>query len=150
MRGVLARYPTVVLTSATLSPLDVYPRLLGFTPAVTTALTLTEAPKPSDVPTDNSTDTSTDAGSFDGVGVGVGVGSGGRRRRLLPVAVSVGGDQAQMSTRPNMRDEPSVVRNYGNLVAELCGSVPDGVVVFFSSYMYMEKMVGEVSGWRLG
>ena len=46
-----------------------------------------------------------------------------------------------MSTRPLMRDEPSVVRNYGNLLAELCGSVPDGVVVFFPSYAYLEKLV---------
>lgn len=31
----------------------------------------------------------------------------------------------------------AVMRNYGNLLAELAASVPDGVVCFFPSYTYM-------------
>ena len=31
----------------------------------------------------------------------------------------------------------AVVRNYGNLLVELSGIVPDGIVVFFPSYIYM-------------
>lgn len=31
----------------------------------------------------------------------------------------------------------AVIRNYGNLLVELCRVVPDGVVCFFTSYTYM-------------
>ena len=31
----------------------------------------------------------------------------------------------------------AVVRNYGNLLVELSGVVPDGMVCFFPSYEYM-------------
>ena len=31
----------------------------------------------------------------------------------------------------------AVVRNYGNLLASLCGVVPDGIACFFPSYEYM-------------
>lgn len=34
------------------------------------------------------------------------------------------------------------MRNYGRLVAELAGAVPDGLVVFFVSYSYMDYVVG--------
>ena len=32
---------------------------------------------------------------------------------------------------------PAVIRNYGNLLVELATVVPDGVVCFFTSYVYM-------------
>lgn len=37
-----------------------------------------------------------------------------------------------MSTKFDQRDDPSVVRNYGALMIELCAVVPDGVVCFFT------------------
>ncbi len=37
--------------------------------------------------------------------------------------------------------DPSVVRNYGDLVIELAHTVPDGMVCFFTSYSYMEDVV---------
>ena len=33
-------------------------------------------------------------------------------------------------------------RNYGNLLVELCAAVPDGIVCFFTSYGYLENVVG--------
>ena len=39
------------------------------------------------------------------------------------------------------RNNKSVVRNYGNLLIELCGIVPDGIVCFFPSYKYMEDVI---------
>ncbi|KAK6035552.1 hypothetical protein COOONC_26942 [Cooperia oncophora] len=33
-------------------------------------------------------------------------------------------------------------RNYGNLVLEMAAVVPDGMVVFFTSYVYMEQVIG--------
>lgn len=32
---------------------------------------------------------------------------------------------------------PAVIRNYGNLLVEFCSIVPDGIVCFFTSYIYM-------------
>lgn len=37
-----------------------------------------------------------------------------------------------------------MVRNYGNLLVEMATIVPDGMVCFFPSYLYMENVV---TGW---
>ena len=34
----------------------------------------------------------------------------------------------------------AVIRNYGNLLAEMSAVVPDGVVCFFTSYQYMVRL----------
>lgn len=44
-----------------------------------------------------------------------------------------------------MRSDPGVVRNYGRLLLEMVGAVPDGVVCFFVSYSYMD---GIVNSWN--
>lgn len=36
---------------------------------------------------------------------------------------------------------PAVIRNYGNLLLEMSSIVPDGIVAFFTSYVYMENIV---------
>lgn len=38
----------------------------------------------------------------------------------------------------------AVVRNYGNLLVELSAVVPDGVVCFFTSYIYMVCMIKQI------
>jgi len=35
----------------------------------------------------------------------------------------------------------AVIRNYGNLLLEMSAIVPDGIVAFFTSYIYMENIV---------
>lgn len=35
----------------------------------------------------------------------------------------------------------AVIRNYGNLLLEMSAIVPDGIVAFFTSYVYMENIV---------
>jgi hypothetical protein len=35
------------------------------------------------------------------------------------------------------REDPSVVRNYGSLIIELAGAIPDGIVCFFTSYRFV-------------
>lgn len=46
---------------------------------------------------------------------------------------------------------PAVIRNYGNLLLEMSAIVPDGIVAFFTSYVYMENIVAswyeQVSVW---
>ncbi len=40
-----------------------------------------------------------------------------------------------------MRNDPAVVRNFGSILVEYSKIVPDGVVAFFPSYLYMESIV---------
>ncbi|VDK68111.1 unnamed protein product [Gongylonema pulchrum] len=75
----------------TLSPLDMYPKILDFDPAVMASLSMTLA-----------------------------------RPCIAPLIVS---------------KDAAVIRNYGALVLELASLVPDGVVVFFTSYLYMENVI---------
>ncbi|KAK6367223.1 TFIIH/NER complex ATP-dependent 5'-3' DNA helicase subunit [Lithohypha guttulata] len=72
IKPVLERFSSVVITSGTISPLDMYPKMLAF-----------------------------DA----------------------------------------VRSDPNVVRNYGNLLFEFAKITPDGLVVFFPSYLYMEMII---------
>lgn len=52
-----------------------------------------------------------------------------------------GNDQVAMTSRFESREDAAVIRNYGSLVLELVSLVPDGVVVFFTSYLYMENVI---------
>jgi len=63
------------------------------------------------------------------------------RESLLPMLVTLGNDQAALTTSFHTWNEASVVRNYGRLVAEFAKITPDGLVVFFPSYQQMESML---------
>lgn len=64
-----------------------------------------------------------------------------QRQAMCPLIVSRGPDQTAMSSRFDVRNDKAVVRNYGNLAVELASTVPDGIVTFFTSYVYMEQMI---------
>ena len=68
--------------------------------------------------------------------------------------VTRGSDQVAISTKFEVRDDVSVVRNYGNLLVEFSKIVPDGLVAFFPSYLYMESIVAAwndiVFGFNIG
>ncbi|KAH8071320.1 ATP-dependent DNA helicase [Aureococcus anophagefferens] len=106
IKPVLERFRSVVITSGTLSPLELYPKLLNFSPVVRESLQMSIF-----------------------------------RPCILPLVVTKGADQQPVSTRLESRDDAAVVRNFGQLLAGLCGDVPDGMVVFFPSYSYMERTV---------
>lgn len=106
IRPVLQRFQSVVITSGTLSPLDMYPKILDFEPAVMASLSMTLA-----------------------------------RPCVSPLIVTKGNDQVEMTSRFESREDPAVIRNYGNLVLEVASIVPDGMVVFFTSYIFMETVV---------
>lgn len=55
--------------------------------------------------------------------------------------VSKGNDQVAISSRYETREDVAVIRNYGNLLVEIATIVPDGMVCFFPSYLYMENVV---------
>ncbi|XP_064485042.1 general transcription and DNA repair factor IIH helicase subunit XPD-like isoform X2 [Ornithodoros turicata] len=109
VKPVFERFQSVIITSGTLSPLDMYPKILDFRPVVTASFTITLA-----------------------------------RPSICPMIVSKGNDQVAMSSKFETRDDIAVVRNYGTLLVEVASAVPDGVVCFFTSYMYLE---GVVASW---
>ncbi|KAI0273627.1 DNA repair helicase [Gloeopeniophorella convolvens] len=106
IKPVFERFSSVVITSGTISPLDMYPKMLQFTPVVqeTYAMTLT-------------------------------------RNAFLPLVITRGSDQVAISSRFEVRNDPAVVRNFGSILVEYSKIVPDGVVAFFPSYLYMESIV---------
>ena len=106
LRPVLERFAVVVITSGTLSPIDLYPKLLDFTPIVRESLSMSVL-----------------------------------RPCICPMVVTRGSDQLPISTRFEARSEPTMVRNYGALLIDLARTVPDGIVCFFTSYIYMEEIV---------
>lgn len=106
IKPVFDRFQTVVITSGTLSPLEMYPRILDFRPVTMATFTMTLA-----------------------------------RTCICPMVVSKGNDQVAMSSKYETREDVAVIRNYGNLLVEFCSIVPDGIVCFFTSYIYMESTV---------
>jgi DNA excision repair protein ERCC-2 len=111
IKPVFDRFSSVIITSGTISPLEMYPKMLQFTPVVQESYSMTLA-----------------------------------RRSFLPMIVTRGSDQAQISSGFQIRNEPGVVRNYGNLLMELSKITPDGMVVFFPSYLYMESIISMWQG----
>ncbi|KAK0635096.1 hypothetical protein B0T17DRAFT_482218 [Bombardia bombarda] len=111
IKPVFDRFRSVVITSGTISPLEMYPKMLGFVAAVQESYSMTLA-----------------------------------RRSFLPMIVTRGSDQASISTSFQVRNEPSVVRNYGSLLTEFARITPDGMVVFFPSYLYMESIISMWQG----
>jgi DNA excision repair protein ERCC-2 len=111
IKPVFDRFSSVIITSGTLSPLEMYPRMLGFTAKVQESFAMTLA-----------------------------------RKSFLPLIVTRGSDQGVLSSGFQIRNDPSVVRNYGNLLTEFCKLTPDGIVVFFPSYLYMESIISMWQG----
>jgi len=107
MRPLLKRYQSVILTSGTISPLEMYPKILGMSNVVVTeSFSITMA-----------------------------------RKNLCPLIVTHGPDQIPITSRFQLRDDPGVIHNYGDLLEQLALTVPDGMVCFFPSYRYMETVI---------
>jgi DNA excision repair protein ERCC-2 len=64
-----------------------------------------------------------------------------QRRAICPIIVSRGPDQVAISSKFDCRSDVSVVRNYGDLLIQFASIVPDGIVTFFPSYIYMEHII---------
>eukprot|EP00835_Amoeboradix_gromovi_P006251 NODE_702_length_5024_cov_0.139898.p1 type:complete len:744 gc:universal NODE_702_length_5024_cov_0.139898:2594-363(-) len=110
IKPVFNKFRNVILTSGTLSPLDMYPKLLQFTPILSQSYPMTQL-----------------------------------RNSFCPMIITRGSDQVSISSRFEIRNDPSVVRNYGNLLIDMCKTVPDGLVCFFPSYLYMESIISDWS-----
>ncbi|XP_014471542.1 PREDICTED: TFIIH basal transcription factor complex helicase XPD subunit [Dinoponera quadriceps] len=106
IKPIFDRFQSVIITSGTLSPLDMYPKILNFHPVIMSSFTMTLA-----------------------------------RPCLLPMIVAKGNDQVAISSKYETREDVAVIRNYGQLLVEFSATVPDGLVCFFTSYLYMESVV---------
>lgn len=111
IKPVFDRFSSVIITSGTISPLEMYPKMLGFTTVVQESYSMTLA-----------------------------------RRSFLPMIVTRGSDQSAISSGFKIRNEPGVVRNYGSLLMSFSKITPDGIVVFFPSYLYMESIISMWQG----
>lgn len=67
-----------------------------------------------------------------------------QRNAFFPMVITRGSDQVPISSRFEVRNDPAVVRNFGSILIDMAKTVPDGVVAFFPSYLYMESIV---SAW---
>lgn len=63
------------------------------------------------------------------------------RRCVCPLVVTKGSDQLALSSKYNDRQTADVPRNYGHALLALSAAVPDGIVVFFVSYVFMQQVV---------
>ena len=106
IKPVFERFQSVIITSGTLSPLEMYPKILDFRPVIAVSFTMTLA-----------------------------------RPCICPLVVTKGNDQVAMTSKFESRNDSAVIRNYGNLLVEMSAIVPDGIVCFFTSYLYLEQIV---------
>lgn len=106
IKPIFERFQSVVITSGTLSPIEIYPKMLDFHPIVAASFIMTLA-----------------------------------RQCICPVIVTKGNDQVSMTSKFETRNDISVIRNYGILLIEMSSIVPDGIVCFFTSYIYMEQII---------
>lgn len=106
IKPIFHRFQSVIITSGTLSPLEMYPKILDFVPAAMQSFPMTLS-----------------------------------RNCFSPLVLTRGSDQVAISSKFEVRNDPAVVRNFGNILVELAKCVPDGLACFFPSYIYMESII---------
>lgn len=106
IKPIFERFSSVIITSGTISPLDMYPKMLNFETVLQQSYSMTLA-----------------------------------KKSFLPMILTKGSDQVAISSRFEIRNDPSIVRNYGSMLVEFAKITPDGLVVFFPSYLYMESII---------
>lgn len=65
------------------------------------------------------------------------------RNSICPIIPTKGIDYSPLSSEYESRNNREITRSYGQMLIEMCGFVPDGIVCFFPSYSYMEKVIRE-------
>lgn len=68
---------------------------------------------------------------------------------ILPLVITRGSDQIPISSKFELRMKDEVIRNYGQLLIDVCSVVPDGVCAFFTSYSYMEVVIDRWREWKI-
>lgn len=101
-------FPSVILTSGTISPLELYPKLLNFKPVILKSIDIELT-----------------------------------RNSISPMIIGSTSDQTPITSEYKHRNDKSVTRNFAELLLNLSDTVPDGILCFFPSYMYMEHVLKE-------
>ncbi|CCW62663.1 unnamed protein product [Phytomonas sp. EM1] len=115
LRDVFSRYRNVILTSGTLSPLDIYPKILGFTPVITKSFQMTLSRK-----------------CIAPVIV---------TRSSESISITSEELTSSFKVRTTPEAQALVISAYENLLMELAKTVPDGIVCFFTGYQYMGEVL---------
>lgn len=63
------------------------------------------------------------------------------RRCVCPLIMCKGADQTVMSSKYDDRQTEDIPRNYGHALLQLASNVPDGIVAFFVSYVFMQQVI---------
>jgi len=108
MAPVFNSYKTVILTSGTMSPIEIYPKILNFKPFLNVSIEIELS-----------------------------------RNSIQPIIITKGIDYSWLSSAYDSRNDREISKSYGRLLVDLSTIVPDGIVCFFPSYMYMEKIIRE-------
>lgn len=115
LKDAFSQYRSVVLTSGTLSPLDTYPKILGFTPAVCKSFRMTLSRK-----------------CIAPVIV---------TRSSESVSITAEELTSSFKVRTNVEAQNFVTAAYESLLLKLAQTVPDGIVCFFTGYQYMGEIL---------
>lgn len=145
MRHVFSTYRNVIITSGTLSPIAMYPRILDFSPVKAVEIDVSSrrgfcalvVTKGSDQMALAMGRSAEEAEETEGLRAAASV----PQDSLGVVNANAASNTNAISSSFSLRGSPAVVRNYGNLVLEVSAVVPDGLVCFFPSYRYMEEAV---------
>ena len=144
------RFGSVIITSGTLSPIDLYPKLLQFEPRVSESLQMsTFRPCVRPLIITRGSDQLTVSTKFEDRGdMGV-IRNYGKDEMFIFIDKSL---QSCCHCSSAVRDLiPDIYVSFstafsGAMLVELCGTIPDGVVAFFTSYSYMESIISEWDG----
>lgn len=115
LKDTFSRYRSVILTSGTLSPLDIYPKILGFTAATTKSFRMTLSRK-----------------CIAPVIV---------TRSSESVSLTAEELTSSFKVRKNIEAQTLVTFAYESLLLKLAQTVPDGIVCFFTGYQYMGEIL---------
>ncbi|KAM0679286.1 TFIIH/NER complex ATP-dependent 5'-3' DNA helicase subunit [Binucleata daphniae] len=130
LKGVFS-YKNVIITSGTLSPLPIYARILDFVPVLSKEISI----------------------QLENNCIGPLIITKGNDQMVMKVGdekieqnIFIADEASNkamnnISSSYSLRNDPSVIRNYANLVIEFSKIVPDGLVVFFPSYIFMEEII---------
>jgi DNA excision repair protein ERCC-2 len=134
---VFKRFGSVIITSGTLSPMNLYPRLLQFEPAVMESFNMsTFRPCIHPLVISRGSDQLPVSTRFQDRGdLGV-VRNYGERRCKQCILIFRRGTVLTYE----FIFFPQII---GTMMVELCSAIPDGIVAFFTSYSYMESIISE-------
>lgn len=69
------------------------------------------------------------------------------KENLITLCVPKGPSNIPFNFNYQSRNSPKLINELGSFIANICIMIPDGMVVFFPSYNYLEYVMNQ---WRTG